>query len=118
MLQELKKEYKKVANTIAEDQRKLDALRRTMKEYGISLKPNESVLSDVVMECLQKHNGHASFDTIANCLYEHGVDTKRSNISLSLTKNPAIRYNREQAEWILIDSESAANPALQFRKQH
>lgn len=93
------KEFKKLEKQMAQDNRKLEALRVIIKEYATEDYPSVERMNMIITECLRKHDGHADFDQIAECIDDHNIIIPRTKLSLILTKNENIYFDRNTAQW-------------------
>lgn len=93
-------EMRKLEKQILNDNRKLDALRLVIKEYATEDHPGTEKMNQIIFECVQKNNGAASLDQIAECIEDHQIILPRNKLSLFLTKHQQIKYDREQKKWV------------------
>ncbi len=93
-------EFRKLEKQIFNDNRKLEALRLVIKEYATEEFPGTEKMNQIIFECVQKNNGAATLDQIADCVMDHQITLPRSKLSLYLTKHGQIKYDREQKKWI------------------
>lgn len=92
-------ELKKLEKQIARDNRKLDALRIVIKEYATEDYPGSDKVNQLILECVQNHNGAASLQQLDDCIADHQIIMPRNKLSFFLTKHPQIKYDKEHKSW-------------------
>lgn len=108
ILTEAKKEHKKLVSEITERQQRLKVLESLIEQYGASLHPSTVKLYETIIECLRWHDGHASFADIVECLIEKGFKLSRPKISILLTRDDRLLYDKKKKEWELVVDTPAA----------
>lgn len=101
MLSEVQKEFAKLEKSIANDNSKLQALRMVIKQYATAEYPSSAKLNTLIMEYLNTHNGHAGFQDILECIRDHQITIAAHKISVLLTNNHAIEYDKKSKQWRL-----------------
>ncbi len=101
-------EFRKLEKQIFNDNRKLDALRLVIKEYATEDHPGTEKMNQIIYECVQKNNGTATLDQIADCVMDHQIIMPRSKLSvyLNLLKNKdKITYDKEARLWRVLSKD-------------
>lgn len=95
-------EMKKLEKQLARDNRKLDALRLIIREYATDEYPGTDKMNTLIEECIKSHGGHALLQQIAEYIAEQQIILPRYKLSLLLSKNSRLEYNRKTKKWIIL----------------
>lgn len=104
LITEAKREHKKLSSEIGSRQRRLRALENVIYEFH----PGTTKLYELVIDCLRQHQGHAAFAEIVDFLTMQGVDMPKQKISLFLTANDNVKYDKAKKQWEMSDSRPSA----------
>jgi hypothetical protein len=102
ILIEARNEDKRLRNEINSFQKKLDALQSIFQAYPEEFSHSTVKLNNLVIDCLKANEGHAEYGEIVDFLTKHDIFLPKQRISLALTKNKDIAYNRNRAQWEIV----------------
>ena len=102
MLSTVQHEFRKLEKQIAHDNRKLEALRLVINEYATDEHPGNARLNSIIMECLRQHNGAATFQHIVECIGDHQITLPKNKLSLVLTNNKELEYDKASKLWKIV----------------